>query len=149
MLRQLLQVMLQVTRRQAPRAAAAQDLAHEEVAQDIVQEVVVDLKAIKRNQGPEANRMAAKVAMFAYALEQEAEEDARLEEARSTEEAKQGGKEEGVGEGSATESEKYQTKPNNPENETILRSQQQILSAADAVMKLNASLTPKRRPSSD
>jgi hypothetical protein len=138
-------------------AAEAQDIAHDEVAQDVVQEVVVDLKAIKRNQGPEAGRMGAKVTMLAYALEQEAEEDARQDEERTAAAGEQVAKEEGAGAASApaadasskTSREKYQTKPNSSENETILRSQQQILSAADTVMKLNASLTPKRRPSSD
>ena len=83
--------------------AEAQDIAHEggaqkiqDVVADVAQDVVVDHKAIKRNQGPEAGRMAAKVAMIAYGLEleqeQEQEEDARLDEERAAAEAKQGGK---------------------------------------------------------
>ena len=138
-------------------AAAAQKAAHEVVAQDVVREVVVDRKAIKRNEGPEAGRMAAKVAMIAYELEMEREEEARREEASGAADGKQGGKEQGAGEGSAPSSEpspetfrkRYQTKPNTPANERTLRNREEIMGVADAVLKLDASLAAKRRPSPD
>jgi hypothetical protein len=142
--------------------AEAQDIAHEggaqkiqDVVADVAQDVVVDHKAIKRNQGPEAGRMAAKVAMIAYGLEleQEQEEDARLDEERAAAEAKQGGKEEGAGEAAASTSETFrekdQTKPNTLEDERTLRSRQELMGMAEAVLKLGASLAPKRRSSSD
>jgi hypothetical protein len=117
------------------------------------QEVVVDLKAIERNEGPEARRMAAKVAIIAHGLEMEQEEEARREEASAAAEAEQGGKEEGAEEESAAASEtfpeKSQTKPNTAENERTLRNREEIMDIADAVLKLDASLAPKRRPSLD
>jgi hypothetical protein len=118
-------------------AAAAPNVAHE---------VVVDLKAIKRNEGPEAIRIAGKVAIIVYEDEMEREEDARREEAKAAAESKQGGKEEGADPGSSKKSE---TKPNTADNERALRGRHEIMSIADAVLKLDASLAPKRRPSPD
>jgi hypothetical protein len=124
-----------------------QDL-DQDLAQEAVQEVVVDRRAIKRNQGPEASRVAAKVAQIVYGREMELEEEARREEAPAGEEER-AATEEGANEGSASTSENYQTKPNSLDDERILRKQQDIQEAADAVLRLGAGLVPKRSPSSD
>jgi len=112
-------------------------------------EVIVDHKAARRNDGPEAHRMAAKLGMIAYELEMKHEEEARREEEGSAAEERQGGKEEGAEEGSAPASKKSETKPNSPADERTLRERQEILTIADAVLKLDASIAPKRRPSPD
>jgi hypothetical protein len=106
-------------------------------------EVVVDAPAIKRNRGPEAGRMAAKVALFVHGreLEKQEEEEERMreEEAAAAE----------AGEDAMSPSENYQTKPNDPEDPEALQKHQRLLETADAVMKLSTSLAPKRRPSED
>ena len=123
--------------------------AAQEVVQGVVQEVVVDTEAIKRNEGPEAGRMAAKVALISYELDLKREEDERLEEENAALEEERAAKEQGAGEVSAAPSENYQTKPNNLANERLQRCRDEILKVADTVLKLDASLAPKRRPSSD
>ena len=142
-------------------ASGIQEVANDVAHKEVVQDVVVDLKAIKRNQRPEARRMAAKVAVIAYGLEQEQEEEELREEERAAavkdKEDKQGGKEEGAGEGATPASEasletfreKSETKPNTADDERTLRSRHELMSVAEAVMKLDASLAPKRRPSPD
>lgn len=112
--------------------------------------VVVDKEAIKRNRGPEAGRMAAKVAVIAHNLRMEREEDERLEEQRAAEaEERAAGKEEGADEESSRTTENYETKPNILDEERTLLRGQQLMGIADAILKLDASLAPKRRPSPD
>jgi hypothetical protein len=133
-----------------PDASGASEVEAQDAVHEVAHDVVVDLKAIKRNEGQEAGRMASKVAMMEYAHEMEREEEARREEARAAAEEQQRGKEEGADPSSSeTFREKSETKPNSADNERTLRNRQEIMSIADAVLKLDASLAPKRRPSPD
>ena len=86
--------------------------AAQSVAQDVAQTVVIDRDAIKRNRGPEAGRMAAKLALIAHALQMEREEDERLEEERAAEAEERAAKGEGADEDSSRATENYETKPN-------------------------------------
>jgi hypothetical protein len=107
--------------------------------------VVVDSKGMKRNRGPEARRFPAKNALLAHGLEMQEreEEEARVREDEPAAAAAAAGEE------GAPTAENYQTKPNNLEDPKALEKHQWRLETADRILKLSASLAPKRRPSED
>ena len=106
--------------------------------------VVVDPKSIKRNRGPAARRLPTRNSLFAHAVarreEEEEEERLRQEEAAEAAEA---------GKNPAAPSENCETKPNNPADPEALARHQRLMESADRVLKLRASLAPKRPPSQD
>jgi hypothetical protein len=142
--RSLRNALAQLQARQQVRRAGGAEAAESAAAAPKDRAVVVDVKASKRNRGPEAGRLAAKVSLFAHGLEmekqEEEEERLRAEEAAAAAES---------GENAAAPSENYQTKPNSPTDPDALQRHQQLLESADAVLKLSASLAPRRRPSED
>jgi hypothetical protein len=110
-----------------------------------VDHVILDTPtAIKRNRGPEAGRMAAKVAWISYDLEaREEEEELRAQQAEegAPEGTAEGGEGRGIGAGLG----KYQTKPNKPEDTEVLLRRQHLLELVETVQKFEERLAPKRR----
>jgi hypothetical protein len=140
--RSLRNALAQLKARQQARQTSAGAAAHSGAAyQD--RAVVIDANARKRNRGPEASRIGSKLSLLtlgrAQAREEEEEESERAEAAEAAAAAAEGG----------PAPENYQTKPNPAENPDALLRHQQLLESADAVLKLSASLAPKREPSED
>ena len=105
--------------------------------------MVIDANARKRNRGPEASRIGSKLSLLTLGREQAREEEEEECERAEAAEAAAAAAEGGPG------PENYQTKPNPAENPDALLRHQQLLESADAVLKLSASLAPKREPSED
>jgi dihydroorotase-like cyclic amidohydrolase len=101
--------------------------------------VVVDARASKRNRGPEGIRVPTTITRHIHAEKLE-HTQAEREQRQAEETAKGGG---------AAAAENYQTKPNRPEDPEALEKHQRLMETADSILKLSASLTPKRPPSQD
>jgi hypothetical protein len=146
--RSLRNALAQLKARQQARRAAEGEAAIEPAYEH--RAVVVDSWASKRNRGPEARALPAKTSLFANRMEMEeqAEEEQRQREDEAAEAAAATEATE-VGETAASSTENDQTKPNSPEDPKVLASHARLLESADAVLKLRASLAPKRRPSED
>lgn len=134
------------------KAALAQLKVHQKerlegrggAASEAQREPVIDRAAVKCNRGPEAGRMAAKLAVIAHDLEMERQEKEEQAEARAQQQAAAG-----WSDAPPAASEDYQTKPNSPADPRTLLQRQDLLKIADTVLKLDTSLAPKRRPFSD
>ena len=92
--------------------------------------VVVDRKASERNRTAKVAPLGATASWKAY----EHRDRMRQKEQEELEE-----------EAAAEEAEKYGTKPNLPEDPEAFERQQSLIQAADRILKLSASMEPKRR----
>jgi hypothetical protein len=136
--RSLRNALAQLKTRQAARRESGPSAYRAPAYDD--RKVVMDKAAGKRNRGPGSRRMTAKASRFAIGVEMREEEE---EEARAEAE------EAASSEASSPASENYQTKPNTAEDPEAMLRGRQLMEAADAVLKLRASLAPKPRPSGD
>ncbi len=100
--------------------------------------VVVDARATRRNRGPEALRVPTAIALQTHA------EDLKYEQAER--EQRQATREKTARPG---QSKNYQTKPNYPEDPKAMEKHQRLMETAESVVKVSASLIPKRPPSQD
>ncbi len=121
-------------------------------------EVVVDAQALRRNRGPEAGRLAAKVSEVVHALREREEDEERLRRREAEEAAEAAEQAEPVkadpapaqaGDAAAARSENYQTKPNTLEHPDAVARHERMIQSAEAILKVSASLEPKRPPSGD
>ena len=138
--RSLRNALAQLKAFQKARRAAGGEVV-ENAPSDENREVVVDAKSIARNEGPEARRVPAKNALMLHALEirDREEEEEQMREEAAAEAATNG----------TSLPENYQTNPNILEDPKAIERHQRMMETADRIMRLSASLAPKRRPSED
>jgi hypothetical protein len=125
---------------QARRAGGAAEVTVTPPA--VERPVVIDLKAARRNRGPEAQEMPPKVAAVLH----EKMREMRQEELRHQRAA---AAQEGADPQPAASAKNDQTKPNSPEDPAVLENHRRLLETADAVMRLTKTLAPKRPPAED